>query len=109
MKQTPTIPNSIGKRRNIKVITGERRYFTVVDEISCDHPVPEQGTRKQIYFQKLRFEDTGEIQYRFTYYMLGVKAGAKGRWVFGQFSLLIPSEHLTFLLQEARKRKWEGI
>jgi hypothetical protein len=109
MKNTPPIPNSIGKRRSITVITGAKRYFTIEDEVSCEQPVPEKETRKQIYLQKARFEDTGEIQYRFTYYMIGVKPGAKGRWVFGQYALFIPSEHLTCLLQEARKRKWEGI
>jgi hypothetical protein len=69
----------------------------------------EKGTRKLICFQKIRFEDSGKLEYRFTYYMLGLKPGAKGRWVFGQYSLLIPAAILSKLLQEARERGWEGI
>lgn len=109
MKSDPPIPNSIGRRRRIHAIDGRSRYFTVVDEIIQEQPVVEQGTRKLIYFQKIKFEEDARIEYRFTYYMLGLRPGAKGRWVFGQYSLLIPAKQLKSLLAQARKRGWEGI
>ena len=110
MKPAPPPPNNIdGRRRPLNTIDGGRRYFTVVDEIVREQPVPEKGTQKLIYFQKIQFEDDPAIQYRLGYYMLGLKAGARGRWVWGQYSLLIPSEHLGSILREARARGWEGI
>jgi hypothetical protein len=81
----------------------------VPDEIWLELPVPEKSTRKLIYFQQIEFEDTRKIEYRFTYYMVGLKPGARGPWVFGQYSLLIPAEHLSCLLAEARRRGWPGI
>ncbi len=38
----------------------------------------EKGSRKLIYFQRIQFEDDGQIQYRFTYYMLGCGLERKG-------------------------------
>lgn len=108
MAKELTHPNSINRRR-IQAIDGAFRYFRVEDEIVREQPVVEKGTRKLIYFQKIRFEDTGQLEYRFTYYMLGLKPGARGRCVFGQYSLLIPAAILSELLQEARERAWEGI
>ncbi len=109
MHLDPPSPVSIDRRRRIKAIDGSVRYFKVVDEIVLEHKVPEKYTRKLIYFQQIRFEDSKQVQYRFTYYMLGLKRGAKGRWVFGQYSLLLPAKELSFLLKEARKRKWKGV
>jgi hypothetical protein len=102
-------PSSVNIRRKIHTIDGSFRYFTVEDEIICKQHVTEKKTKKLIYFQKIRFEKPNEIQYRLTYYMRGVKPDAKGRWVFGQYSLMIPAKQLSYLLKEARKRKWEGI
>jgi len=109
MRSEPEHPNNIGKRRRIHAIDGRHRYFTVVDEIVREQPVVERGTRKLIYFQKIKFEDDARIEYRLTYYMLGLRPGAKGRWVFGQYSLLIPARELKSILIEARKRRWPGI
>jgi hypothetical protein len=108
MKVKLIAPNSINKPRRIHTIDGKYRKFTVVDEIHCEQKVREKKTHKLIFFQKIKFED-GEIQYRFTYYMFGLKKGARGRWVFGQYSLMIPVGKLSYLLREARKRKWKGV
>ena len=97
------------RKGRIHAIDNTHRNFCIQDEIICKQRVIEKGTRKRLFLQKIRFEDNGQIQYRFTYYMLGVKPGAKGSWVFGQYSLLIPVKQLKFFLGEARKRKWEGF
>lgn len=99
-----TRPNNIGKRRTITAIDGEKLSFVVEDEI-----VVPQGPEKLIYFQKFRWEIGDNVEYRLTYYMIGYKPGRKGRWVFGQYSLMLPATELSVLLMEARKRGWEGI
>jgi hypothetical protein len=103
-KTLPPRPNNIGKRRRITTITGRKIHLSVTDEI-----VVPQGSRKLIYFQKLRFEEDGRLEYRFAYYMLGHKPGRRGRWVFGQYCLMIPRRELTMLLRKARARGWQGI
>lgn len=107
--RVPPIPKNVGKVGKITAIDGTIRQFEVVDEITCEQEVVENGTKKLIYFQKLRWKDTGKEEYRFTYYMLGLKPGALGRWVFGQYSLLIPCIFLGKLLKEARRRGWKHI
>jgi hypothetical protein len=100
----PPRPNNIGKRRRITTITGRKIYLAVTDEI-----VIPQGPRKLIYFQKLQFEEDRRIEYRFAYYMLGHKPSRRGRWVFGQYCLMIPRRELTLLLKKARAHGWQGI
>ena len=109
MTRAPEPPNNVKRRGRIHTIDGKFRYFTVMDEIVHEQVLVERGSRKLIYFQRIQFEDDGQIQYRFTYYMLGLRPGAKGRWVFGQYSLLIPIEDLNVILNKARELKWEGI
>ena len=104
--ELPPPPNSVGRRRRLKAIDGTVRYFTVVDEIVRQQQIRERQSGKLIYLQKLRFADDGSEQYRFCYYMLGVKPRMRGRWVFGQYALLIPSNDLRYLLDEARRRGW---
>ena len=79
-------------------------YLKIVDEI-----VVPQGEGKLIYFQQLRFEEDRRVEYRLTYYMLGHKPARKGKWVFGQYSLMIPAEHLSAVLKEARSRGWPDL
>lgn len=103
----PRAPVNIGKRRTHVAIDGRARVMIVVDEIrrrQLSSPNP-----KLIYFQKIRFEGQRRLEYRFTYYMLGVKPGARGRWVFGQYSLLIPARDLAWFIHQARKRGWSDV
>ena len=108
MNKTPPYPNNIGKRSVQGTIDGRRVAKTIEDEIvllekSSHH-------KKLIYFQKLRLEADRRLQYRFAYYMLGFKTGPRrGRWVFGQFALMIDPKDLAWLLRTARKRRWPGI
>ena len=100
----PPPPNNIGKKRTFISITGTKVHLTVLDEI-----VIPQGSGKLIYFQQFRLEEDQRIEYRLTYYMLGHKPSRKGKWVFGQYSLMIPAKELSAILKEARKRDWKGI
>ncbi len=100
----PPRPVNVGKRRTITNISGRKIHLVVRDEIVIPH-----GDNKLIYFQQLQFEEDGRIEYRLTYYMIGQKPARRGRWVFGQYSLMLPAEELSALLKEARKRKWPGI
>jgi len=68
----------------------------------CLYPEP----HKLITFQKLRLEEENRIEFRLGYYMIGVKLGAKGRWVWGQYALMIPEKDFKVILKEAQKRKW---
>ncbi len=68
------------------------------------------GKGKVIFLQKLKWEHRKRlVEYRFTYYMIGVKPGAKGRWVFGQYSLIITPSQLKLLLSKASAKGWAGV
>lgn len=103
----PPFPNNIGKVRTHTAIDGRQVQYIIDDEIVRR----QQGSRnaKLIYLQRMRFTEDGRTEYRFTYYMLGRKPTARGRWVFGQYSLFIPPYDLAALLREARRRGWKGV
>lgn len=101
----PARPNGINSRRKLKSITGATQWFIIEDEIV----IPQGDGTKLIYFQKLRWEHDGSIEYRLTYYIIGEKPGRKGQWVSGQFSAILPAEALSRVLDEARRRHWDGI
>ncbi len=96
-------PNNIGKRRRITTIWGTKRHMVIEDEIlHKQHNAP----HKLISFQRIRLEEEDRIEYRLGYYMIGVKPGAKGRWVWGQFCLLIPEKDLKAVLRKAERKGW---
>lgn len=99
----PVWPSSVEKKRSIKNIFGEKRHLLILDEIKI---LQSTDKNKLIVFQKIKIEETGLIEFRLGYYMIGVKLGAKGRWVWGQFCLLIPQYDLEIILKEARLKKW---
>jgi hypothetical protein len=99
----PELPNNIGKKRMIPAIDGRERHFIIEDEII--HP-QSNSNRKIIVLQKMRFVEEDRIEFRFGYYMIGLKPKVRGRWVWGQFCLLIPQEDLLAVLDEAKRRKW---
>jgi hypothetical protein len=107
MSKTPPRPNHIGVRGVHTTIDGRKEHRTIEDEIVRR----QSGSyEKLIYFQRLLFEEDCRTEYRLTYYMLSVKPGQRqGRWVFGQFSLMVPPKDLAWLLSEARKRGWPEI
>ncbi|WHZ11973.1 MAG: hypothetical protein OJF60_002413 [Burkholderiaceae bacterium] len=97
-------PNfGIGKTSTRKNIRGAPFTFKVEDavgfQVGKEH-------KKYICLQRLKHLTPKErIEYRFAYYMVGVKEGAKGRWVFGQYALMIGPKQLQRLLLMAVK-KW---
>jgi hypothetical protein len=100
-------PRTLGSKGNLIDIAGKRHSFEVIGEISCwQKNAPNE---KRIYLQKILHDDK-RLEYRFTYYMRGVKPGkTKGRWVFGQYSMMIPRRELSFLLKRAREERWPGF
>ena len=107
MTKVQTQPNNIGKCRVFTAIDGRKVHRTIEDEIIRPQKTSRHG--KLIYLQKMQYEEGGRVEYRFTYYMRGFKKRPRGRWVFGQFSLLIPPTDLKWLLREARRRRWPGF
>jgi len=99
----PKRPNNIGKRRVITTIWGEKRHIVIVDEILRKQS---NAPHKLIAFQRIHIEEVNRIEYRFGYYMIGVKPGARGRWVWGQYCLLIPEKDLKVIMKRAEKRGW---
>lgn len=101
--ERPPLPVNIGKIRKIKTIDGQIRHFKIEDEIIQPQ---KNNDRKIIVLQKMKYLEKNEIEFRFGYYMIGLKPKARGRWVWGQFCLLIPHKDLLLLLKEAYERKW---
>ncbi len=99
----PQFPCNIGKTKSIPTIDGRVRHLKIEDEIIR---LQSNSNKKIIVFQKMRFLEEDRIEFRFGYYMIGFKPKRRGKWVWGQFCLLIPQEDLMALMQEAKKRKW---
>ena len=99
----PPLPQNVGKTRTIPAIDGRIRHFRIEDEIIRPQS---NSDRKIIVLQRMRFLEEDRIEFRFGYYMIGLKPKARGRWVWGPFCLLIPQEDLLALLAEAKRRKW---
>jgi hypothetical protein len=100
-------PDNIGKHPRFTSIHGNHVHLTVEDEII--RPQGKPPHTKLIYLQKLRFEEDNHIEYRFTYYMEGVKGKMLGRWVFAQYSLVVPAKELKWLPTKARSKGWAGF
>jgi hypothetical protein len=79
----------LGTPRPLKTIDGKRIVVRLIDEIS--RPQSNAPNSKWICLQKLQHDSDGQMEYRFTYYMLSAKTK---RWVYGQYSLMIPAEDL---------------
>lgn len=105
--KTLDYPRTLGKEGILKDIHGKKHSFEIIGEISCwQRKSPDE---KRIYLQRIKHDDS-RIEYRFTYYMLGVKPGrTKGKWVFGQYSMMIPQRELSFLLKKAKEKGWPGF
>ncbi len=103
----PSLPTDlpdcgVGKLRTRRNINGAPFSFKVEDFVGF----PTMDGKKFICLQKIQHTAPKPAsEYRFAYYMVGVKPGAKGRWVFGQFALLLSEPELKRLLRMAAK-KW---
>jgi hypothetical protein len=82
---------------------GTHRYLVIEDEILHRQ---RYSTNKLIAFQRIRIEDNNQIEYRLGYYMIGVKPRARGRWVWGQFCLMVLERDLKAILRKATRKGW---
>jgi hypothetical protein len=98
---TPELPSTIGKTGRMISPFGDISRFEVIDEIRIASLEGQMIT----VFQRLEFEH-GEKSFRLGYYIVGKKPRALGRWVWGQFALIIPTEDFRALIDEARAKGW---
>ena len=96
--------DNIGKRAKFKHPDGTEKHGVIVDEIR--HQQSGSGGRKIVYLQKIQYDDDGQTELRLTYYVIGKKERMEGRWVFGQFSTLLPAEDFKTVVDEAKARGW---
>jgi hypothetical protein len=99
----PELPDNIGKRRRIKDIRGNPRYFVIVDEIRLQQSTQDQ---KAIYLQQLQFEEDGGLEFRLGYYMISKKPRFAGRWVWGQYATMMPVNDFQEIIHLAKEKGW---
>lgn len=99
----PTLPSKIGNRGQYTMPDGSTEYFTIIDEITRPSTQPPLDC---VYcLQKLKY-DGGAEEIRLAYYIIGVKPGMQGKWVFGQYSTSMDKADFKYLVEEAQKRNW---
>jgi hypothetical protein len=99
----PPLPCNIGKIRSWTSIRGEKTTYTIEDEICRQQST---APHKALYLQRLRSHKDGGVQYRVGYYMIGVKSGRLGKWVWAQYAPLLPRKDLAALIRAARRKGW---
>jgi hypothetical protein len=99
----PPLPDNIGKRRRVLDINGDIRYFVILDEIKFHQST---YSSKAIYLQKIQFEEDSRIEFRLGYYIIGKQPRAVGKWVWGQFATMLPSEDFAKAFNLAKEKGW---
>ena len=102
MKSTTLPASRKGKSSSIATIRGTKRYLKVIDQIQF---LQSNDKNKVICLQRLRLSKRG-IEFRLGYYIIGVKPGRKGKWVWGQYAPMLPKRDLRKVFREAVKKKW---
>ena len=92
-KKERTLEDLIKGTRTYK---GTKRAFIVETKY-------EDSPDKIIVLDELEFLDTGEKRLRFGYYI----RGENGKFVFGQFALMLSREDLQRLLEEAKLQSFK--
>jgi len=98
----PPPPTHIGEHRSVRMPDRSRLSFTIVGEI---HFAQSGAPHKQIYLQRLRFDD-GRIQLRLGYFKIGKKKRMRGRWVWGQYATMLPVADFRRIIKKARRKGW---
>lgn len=99
----PALPNTIGKKgKAIVPVSNRVRRFEVIDEIKI---VQSTSNKKAIYLQKIKF-DTGELEFRLGYYIIGKKPKMKNKWTWGQYATMLPAKDFKKIIKEAQKKNW---
>lgn len=100
----PKLKSNIGSTGSRKdPVSGEKRYFTIVDEIQRQQS---NAKHKTIVLQKLRFDDPDEIQLRLGYYIIGKRPRMEGKWTWGQYATFLPPEDFIFIYNKALNKGW---
>jgi hypothetical protein len=99
----PPLASRVGKRGTARKPSGATFHWVVEDEIRLEH----RGLpTMRICFERIRFEENGRVEIRLGYYMIGEKPRMKGKWVWGQYSPMMPIEDFKLLIDEATARGW---
>jgi hypothetical protein len=64
---------------------------------------------KAIYLQKLEHEETGRVEVRLGYYIIGKKPGMLGRWVWGQYATFLPMTDFRAICRAAVRKGWFSL
>ncbi|PWB53890.1 MAG: hypothetical protein C3F13_08265 [Anaerolineales bacterium] len=99
----PPLPSNIGKRRKTIDIKGDIRFFTILDEISFHQST---NPKKAIYIQRIQFEKEGSIELRLGYYIIGKKPRVIGKWVWGQFAMMLSPNNFCTAYRLAMEKGW---
>jgi len=99
----PDLPSRVGRIVKLKIPPkGHILKCEIVDEIR----MPQTGLESKILvLKKVRFPDN-HIEIRLGYYIIGKKPGALGRWVWGQYSTLLPPEDIASMFNKAVEQGW---
>jgi hypothetical protein len=98
-------PQPSKKVKCIHTIWGGEHLWKIEDQI-CRRQ--SNAPHKYLVVQRIHICDEQRYEYRFGYYMIGFRKGARGKWTWGQFSPMIPEKDLTVLIKTMRKKKWIG-
>jgi hypothetical protein len=100
----PILPSKVGSRGKLVVPPdGYIMHYTITDEVRL---VQTRFPRKMLCLQRLEFDDDHRVELRLGYYIIGYKPSVAGRWIWGQFSALIPLSDFRTLIRKAEKRGW---
>ena len=103
MNDLPPLPTNIGKHRRLKDINGVIKQFTILDEVSFSQST---NKKKAIYLQHIQFTEDGRIELRLGYYIIGKKPKVLGKWVWGQFATMLPTEDFCKAYRLAQEKGW---
>lgn len=103
MNILPPLPKNIGKHGRVKTINGVIKQFTIQDEVSF----PQSNNKKKaINLQRIQFIEGGRIELRLGYYIIGKKPKVLGKWVWGQFATMLPTEDFCKAYRLAQEKGW---
>lgn len=105
--------NEKDKLIKMKDIGRKGKFYFIKEALTI---MPQHNLNEKVFIiERLRKDKTegiithdkdwqkGEIEYRIGYYIVGKIGRAKGRWIWGQFSPLIPKADFNKLINKAKK------
>jgi hypothetical protein len=102
--QLPELKSHVGKRGKLKMPPDDKiRQYEITDEI-C---VPQTDNPKKVFcLQHIQYQETGRIELRLCYFIIGKKEGMKGKWTYGQYAPLMPLKDFKAIVTLAQKKGW---